>query len=125
MNQVVILESNTLSIVDWYCSDSPIVPVTDGIYIPIIEGLTWDVVKAIKEDDGSIILVEDPVKVKAKLDAAWTQVRTQQKHKLYESDWTCSVTDYTPPNKPEWIAYRQALRDVTTQTDPFNILWPV
>jgi hypothetical protein len=24
----------------------------------------------------------------------------------------------------EWSAYRQALRDVTTQTDPFSITWP-
>ena len=50
---------------------------------------------------------------------------TQQKQKLYESDWTCSVTDYEVPNKPDWITYRQALRDVTTQTDPFAIVWPV
>jgi hypothetical protein len=55
----------------------------------------------------------------------WTAVRTQQRQKLYESDWTCSVTDYEVPNKPEWVQYRQALRDVTTQTDPFAIVWPV
>jgi hypothetical protein len=26
---------------------------------------------------------------------------------------------------PEWIAYRQALRDITDQQDPFNIIWPI
>ena len=75
--------------------------------------------------DGSITLTTDPVKVQARLDAQWTSVRAQQRQKLYESDWTCSVTDYEVPNKSEWAAYRQALRDVTTQTDPFAIVWPV
>jgi Phage tail assembly chaperone protein len=54
----------------------------------------------------------------------WSQVRAQQRQKLYESDWTCSVSDYEVPNKDQWITYRQALRDVTKQTDPFNIEWP-
>jgi hypothetical protein len=79
----------------------------------------------------------DPDSVKPELDAQgkptlapnvewqWTQVRAQQKQKLYESDWTCSVTDYGVPDKELWIAYRQALRDITLQTDPFNIEWPV
>ena len=75
--------------------------------------------------DGSIVLVEDPAKVQARLDAQWTQVRSQQRQKLYESDWTCSVTDYEVPNKSEWVQYRAQLRDVTTQSDPFNIVWPV
>jgi hypothetical protein len=75
--------------------------------------------------DDVVTLVEDPAKVQAKTDAQWSQVRAQQKDLLYKSDWTCSVTDYTPPNKADWVTYRQALRDVTTQTDPFNIEWPV
>jgi len=74
--------------------------------------------------DGSIILTTDPTKVQAKTAAAWSQVRAQQRQKLYESDWTCSVTDYEVPNKADWVTYRQALRDVTTQTDPFAIVWP-
>ena len=74
--------------------------------------------------DGSIVLVEDPTKVQARLDAQWTSVRTQQRQKLYESDWTCSVTDYEVPNKSEWVQYRAALRAVTTQSDPFEIVWP-
>ena len=74
--------------------------------------------------DGSITLTTDPAKVQAKLDAQWASVRAQQRQKLYESDWTCSVTDYEVPNRAEWVTYRQALRDVTTQSDPFNIEWP-
>ena len=78
----------------------------------------------------------DPDSLKPALDAqgvptlapnvewGWSQVRAQQRQKLYESDWTCSVTDYEVPNKADWVAYRQALRDVTTQSDPFAIVWP-
>jgi hypothetical protein len=76
-------------------------------------------------ETGTITLVTDPVKVQAKTAAAWTSVRAQQRQKLYESDWTCSVTDYEVPNKSEWVQYRAALRDVTTQADPFAIVWPV
>jgi len=95
-----------------------------AIHVAIPEGLDAQCLMAIREGD-QITLTEDPVKVQAKLDAQWTSVRAQQRQKLYESDWTCSVTDYEVPNKPDWIAYRAALRDVTTQTDPFNIVWPV
>ena len=75
--------------------------------------------------DGSITLTTDPTKVQAKTDQAWLEVRTQQRDLLYKSDWTCSVTDYEVPNKSEWVQYRAQLRDVTTQSDPFEIVWPV
>ena len=52
-------------------------------------------------------------------------MRSQQRQKLYESDWTCSVTDYEVPNKDDWVQYRADLRNVTTQSDPFEIVWPL
>ena len=58
----------------------------------------------------------------------WTQVKAQQRDLLYKSDWTCSVVDPPAPilaQRDQWIAYRAALRDVTTQSDPFNIVWPI
>ena len=42
---------------------------------------------------------------------------------LANSDWT-QMPDVAIANKTEWAAYRQALRDITTQADPFNIVWP-
>jgi Phage tail assembly chaperone protein len=76
------------------------------------------------DGQGGFTFVTDPAKVAQKTANQWTQVRAQQKQKLYESDWTCSVSDYEVPNKADWVTYRQALRDVTKQTDPFNIEWP-
>ena len=126
MTQVIaILDPDTLSVCDWYFSDSPYVPVTPGIRLPVPEGLTWDTVKGVASDDGTVTLVEDPAKVAQKTADQWTSVRAQQRQKLYESDWTCSVTDYEVPNKSAWVAYRADLRNVTTQTDPFAIVWPV
>ena len=81
--------------------------------------------QAVRADDGTIQLIEDPAKVTQKTQAQWTQVRAQQKQKLYESDWTCSVTDYEVPDRELWVAYRAQLRDVTKQSDPFAIEWPV
>jgi hypothetical protein len=42
---------------------------------------------------------------------------------LKDCDWT-QLAD-SPVNKTAWAAYRQALRDITAQSDPFNIEWPV
>ena len=125
MNKVVaILDQETLVVVDWYFVDSPVLPSTPGISLEVPEGLTWDLVKGV-QDGEEVTLVEDPAKVAQKTADQWTSVRAQQRQKLYESDWTCSVTDYEVPNKSEWVQYRQALRDVTLQSDPFNIVWPV
>ena len=88
-------------------------------HVPVPESMDWTTVSW----NGSE-LVEDPTKVAAKTADQWTQVRSQQRDLLYKSDWTCSVTDYEVPNKSEWREYRSRLRDVTTQTDPFNIVWP-
>ena len=95
------------------------------VHLEVPEGLDPQCIVAIRSDSGEITLVADPTKVQAKTDAQWASVRSQQRDLLYKSDWTCSVTDYEVPNKSEWVQYRQALRDVTTQSDPFNIVWPV
>jgi hypothetical protein len=42
---------------------------------------------------------------------------------LAETDWV-GGTDVPEAIKTTWNTYRQALRDITTQTDPDNITWP-
>ena len=50
-------------------------------------------------------------------------VRATRDQKLAECDWT-QVAD-APVDKAVWATYRQALRDVTTQTGfPWTIEWP-
>lgn len=52
----------------------------------------------------------------------WGNVRTERNKRLADCDWT-QLPD-APVDATVWAEYRQALRDITTQTDPFNIVWP-
>ena len=55
----------------------------------------------------------------------WVQVRGLRDSKLLSCDWTVlSDIPFSSGKKVEWETYRQALRDITTQPDPFNITWP-
>ena len=51
----------------------------------------------------------------------WGRVRAERNGKLSETDWRAS-SDLTLSDA--WKTYRQALRDVPTQSDPDNITWP-
>lgn len=51
------------------------------------------------------------------------RVRFVRNQLLTESDWT-QLPDVPLSTKEAWAAYRQALRDITEQPDPFNITWP-
>lgn len=51
------------------------------------------------------------------------EIRSQRNTKLTESDWT-QVAD-APVDRAAWAAYRQALRDITSQAGfPWTIEWP-
>lgn len=56
-------------------------------------------------------------------EAEWSLVRAERNRRLQETDWT-QLHDVPSAAKEEWAAYRQALRDITEQPDPFNIVWP-
>lgn len=51
-------------------------------------------------------------------------VKTKRKSLLNGSDWT-QLPDVPLTTKTAWAAYRQALRDITTQVGyPTEIIWP-
>lgn len=54
----------------------------------------------------------------------WETIRSRRASLLVRSDWT-QLPDVPLATKEAWAVYRQALRDVTEQPDPFNIVWPV
>lgn len=60
------------------------------------------------------------------VEAQWTRVRKDRNRLLADCDWT-QLTDapVSDMEEQQWASYRQALRDITTQSDPFNIQWPV
>lgn len=53
----------------------------------------------------------------------WTAVREKRNYRIAASDWT-QLPDVPLVTKEAWAAYRQQLRDITLQPDPFNIIWP-
>ena len=55
-------------------------------------------------------------------EAQWAVVRIERNKLLAESDWT-QLPD-APVDAAVWATYRQELRDITTQADPFAIIWP-
>lgn len=55
----------------------------------------------------------------------WEVVRSERNVKLIDSDWTqLKDVQLSPEKELEWTTYRQALRDITSQSDPFEIVWP-
>lgn len=55
----------------------------------------------------------------------WEVIRKQRNKLLMESDWTqLKDVTLTPEQEAQWSAYRQSLRDITSQEDPYNINWP-
>lgn len=76
--------------------------------------------------DGMCCLVDVEPLTQEELDqrvvTQWQVVRNQRNQMLKDTDWT-QVAD-SPVDKPAWALYRQALRDITQQPDPFSITWP-
>ena len=55
----------------------------------------------------------------------WVQVRQQRNGLLAACDWTqLSDSPLSTAAKTSWQTYRQALRDVTLQSNPFQLTWP-
>lgn len=58
-------------------------------------------------------------------DAQWEKVRVERARRIAASDWVVTRSvERGEPVPPEWQDYRQALRDVTLQANPFLIEWP-
>ena len=67
--------------------------------------------------------IPDDTKATIVTEHMWKCVRVIRDIKLKETDWV-SGEDVPQALKDIWFTYRQALRDVTSQSDPINITWP-
>ena len=74
--------------------------------------------------DGETTAAEQEASYKAQKDAEQASaVRQSRSDKLADCDWT-QVAD-SPVDKTAWATYRQALRDITTQSGfPWSVTWP-
>ena len=56
----------------------------------------------------------------------WPLVRAKRDELLTQTDWVAArAYERGEPVPQNYVVYRQALRDITNQPDPFNITWPV
>ena len=87
--------------------DSP--ELFDGVWTQ-----TWSVVDATEEE------------INQRLTNKWQEVRDQRGGMLNSSDWTqLPDSPLTEEQKNAWRQYRQELRDITNQANPFEVIYPV
>lgn len=76
----------------------------------------WYTKWSVADMDAEAVAAKDAEQAKA--------VRASRNKMLADSDWT-QVAD-APVDKTAWATYRQALRDVSTQTGfPWDVQWPI
>ena len=82
----------------------------------LIEGIwtqSWTIIDATQEE------------IDQRLSIQWQEVRDQRSGRLNSSDWTqLPDSPLTEEQKNAWRQYRQELRDITNQADPFSITYP-
>ena len=73
----------------------------------------WNVVSASIDD------------INIRIDMKWMEVRDIRNALLLQSDWTQFQDSPVSGSKlTEWQVYRQGLRDITLQGNPFELVWP-
>jgi hypothetical protein len=66
-----------------------------------------------------------PQEIEEELESQWAFIRRRRNEFLLECDWTqLQDSPLSEQKQQEWQTYRQSLRDITEQPDPFNIIWP-
>jgi hypothetical protein len=82
--------------------------IIDGIYYQI-----WNQIDASSDE------------INARITQKWEEIRDHRNTLLKECDWTVLIdSPLSGSVLQNWKTYRQELRDVTSQENPFNINWP-
>jgi len=75
---------------------------------------TWSITDATQQE------------IDERLSKKWQEVREERGSRLNSSDWTqLPDSPLTEEQKNAWRQYRQELRDITNQANPFEIIYPV
>ena len=101
-NHKEFIENGGFNYVDEYATDNPVISINEN-----------------NEPYLDILKQEQVIQNK------WNEIREIRTEMLKECDWTqLSDVNLSEEEKETWREYRQALRDITLQDDPFNIIWP-
>lgn len=72
-----------------------------------------------------VVTDADQTTIDKREEIKWDEIREERDKLLTESDWTqLPDSPLSSSKKTEWQTYRQELRDITTQPNPFQITWP-
>ena len=105
-----ISDNNMLEITEWISTTKPDQKLTK-VDVYVEGGKAYDCkVEATTTDERTTLINNQ-----------WSNIREERDEKLKETDWRAS-SDLTLSDA--WKNYRQALRDVPSQSDPFAITWP-
>ena len=105
-----ISDNNMLEITEWISTTKPDQKLTK-VDVYVEGGKAYDCkVEATTTDERTTLI-----------NSQWSNIREERDEKLKETDWRAS-SDLTLSDA--WKNYRQALRDVPSQSDPFAITWP-
>lgn len=124
----IVVDTVTLEFMNYWPSSLVNPPVVTGPNPQVALETDQDplILRAVRSDDGTIQLVEDPQKVEDHKAALWSQLRSKRNQLLAASDWT-QFTDspLSPETKAAWAQYRVALRNLPEVTqDPTQVSWP-
>ena len=105
-----ISDNNMLEITEWISTTKPDQKLTK-VDVYVEGGKAYDCkVEATTTDERTTLINNQ-----------WSNIREERDEKLKETDWRAS-SDLTLSDA--WKNYRQALRDVPSQSVPFSIRWP-
>lgn len=89
-----------------YEEDTPIL--SGSVYIQV-----WNETNASDEE------------ISTKVEEKWLEIRELRDTLLTQSDWTqFQDSPITGSTLTEWQTYRQSLRDITSEANPFSLSWP-
>jgi hypothetical protein len=84
----------------------------------VVENQRWETAWAVRDKTAE--------ELQAEYDAEASRIRHERNRLIAECDWTqLDDTPLTNAKKLEWAEYRQALRDIPTQSGfPWDVVWP-
>ena len=94
-------------------SGNALIVVPDSVAIPQV------IIRVLHGDSGVEFIVDQEA-----IHQQWRNVKEGRNQQLAASDWICSVSDFVHSKKDAYVVYRQALRDITAQANPFQLVWP-
>jgi hypothetical protein len=105
-----------------------------GVYVVMQTPKPNDYTKTITEGTPNLVdgvyyqnwVLEDSTEseIQSRIEYKWDEIRNLRTELLKECDWRVLPDSPVGDTLNNWVQYRQELRNITSQENPFNIVWP-